>query len=78
MREALEALGGEAEVTIFVAPDLASSLSMPDLVATGLKIETDPALLPGKCEVRTRATTIEASLLGRVDSVRQELGVVGQ
>jgi hypothetical protein len=72
-REAIEALGPGEEVTVFVAPDLAATLAGADLQATGIRIETDTALGTAKCEVRTRASVIDASVMGRVDAVRQEL-----
>jgi hypothetical protein len=77
-REAIEALGAIDDVVIAVAPGLAELLPPTEwvtLIGKTCRIETDPSLAALGCEVRTRASVIDASPQGRLGAVARELGV---
>jgi hypothetical protein len=80
-REAVEALGSKEDVVVAVGPDLAALVSTADWSArlgVTARIETDPSLGAFGCEVRTRASVVDASPLGRLGAVARELGVQGE
>ncbi|HEY5147871.1 MAG TPA: FliH/SctL family protein [Polyangiaceae bacterium] len=77
-REGLEALGAREDIVIAVAPDLAAVLEASDwaaVVGPGVRVETDLSLGAFACEVRKRASVVDASLRARSDAMARELGV---
>ena len=77
-REAIAALGGKEDVVIAVAPDLSALLRADDwatLTGPTVRVEVDPSLASFGCEVRQRASVVDASLHGRIAAITRELGV---
>jgi hypothetical protein len=77
-REAVDAIGAKEDVVIAVGPDLAALIDPEDWsaqIGASVRIETDPSLGAFGCEVRTRASVVDASPRGRVGAIARELGV---
>jgi flagellar biosynthesis/type III secretory pathway protein FliH len=75
-KEGIAALDAEDGVTIALAPDLALALPSDAWAALGVahRVEIDPSLPMSKCEVRTRASSVDVSGAGRLAAVTRELG----
>jgi flagellar assembly protein FliH len=76
-QEAVVALATKDEVTIAIAPDLATAIPVEAwqrATNESVRVEVDAALGAGCCEVRTRASVVDASLEGRIQAVAREVG----
>jgi flagellar assembly protein FliH len=79
VREAIGGLDDAEPQTLVVAPDFAQAVDLASLSAAFpsiASVEVDPALSSMRCEIRTRASRIDASLEARLAAVVMDLGVV--
>jgi hypothetical protein len=80
-REAIETLASKEDVVIAIAPDLAATLPVNEwerAAGSSIRIETDPSLGLSKCEVRTSASTVDASVEGRLSAVIRQVEVTNE
>jgi Flagellar assembly protein FliH len=80
-REALETLASKEDVVIAIAPDLAAILPAEEwerVAGSSIRIETDPSLGLSKCEVRTTASTVDASVEGRLSAIVRQVEITNE
>jgi flagellar assembly protein FliH len=76
-RDGIALLAAKETVVVAIAPDLKEAMTpgrWETLEADGARVEVDPSLPRSGCEIRVGASSVDASLEGRLEAVVRELG----
>jgi hypothetical protein len=76
VHEAIAQLATDEPVVVAVSSDIASTLeeaAWTPVVSASVRIETDPVLEAGSCEVRGLRASVDTSFAGRVEAVTREV-----